>query len=757
MTDQLLRERERCEELVGRLNKVNKELSDANQRENEIRTTVGKKDKEIALVKHNIKELQRKVDQETDMRKRAEGERSDMRRRMEDEINKRTREQNNSHMVAEKISNLEREKREMAEKMKRELENVEKMKKINTELSVSKTASESTVSDLNDKLAALSEDRNLLERELAKQQSQLQLERNQRNEVSSHSQELDAKVSALMNELSAMKDSHQTLERDNTDLSARIAELEKIRANLDLELKNSQSRYKQMMASNSASTPTHATGDKKFVFEERLKRLESQLSEEKSARSKAESALSDKDRELSMLSVDYRKVLFKLDKSENELRTENEKLRNSVSSMDRLREEKSDLQSHLSEKASEITMLKTNEKRLARDLAEYRERAKSYEEELVKIRTARSVDELQRKELEDQLETEQHFRSLYKTQATELQDEVDESKEKFAEIEAEKKNLARQLQQALEMSEQAAVERRVLEEDLNDLEKEKMMLDFEIGNQAAKQKADVRNLEIQLAAAKDTESDLIQRIDLLTKDQEELTMKIRSQQDEIDELQKGGGSGEDESATKAELVKIQKLLETEKLLKQQAVNKLAEIMNRKDFLQSGKKKNTSSSQELRKKEKENRKLQQELKLEKEKFDQMVAKYVKEQQDLHATIYEESQWRNKLQMELDTKESELEQLQIKLAQINVDTASLSSGLGGDGCSSGDPPSMENMVMISGVEMAPSLEGWLQIPSKQNIRRHGWKKVFVTVSSKKIIFFNSEADRQNADATLILDLK
>ena len=59
-------------------------------------------------------------------------------------------------------------------------------------------------------------------------------------------------------------------------------------------------------------------------------------------------------------------------------------------------------------------------------------------------------------------------------------------------------------------------------------------------------------------------------------------------------------------------------------------------------------------QELRKKEKENRKLQQELKLEKDKFDQMVSKYVKEVQDLHASIYEESQWKNKLQMELDTK-------------------------------------------------------------------------------------------------------
>ena len=51
---------------------------------------------------------------------------------------------------------------------------------------------------------------------------------------------------------------------------------------------------------------------------------------------------------------------------------------------------------------------------------------------------------------------------------------------------------------------------------------------------------------------------------------------------------------------------------------------------------------------------------------------------------------------------------------------------------------------------------SLEGWLQTPLKQNIRRHGWKKLYIVVSSRKIIMFNSEQDRQNSDPTLILDL-
>ena len=56
--------------------------------------------------------------------------------------------------VSERISSLEKDKREISEKLKKEMENVEKLKKINTELSVSKSASESALSDLNDKNAA---------------------------------------------------------------------------------------------------------------------------------------------------------------------------------------------------------------------------------------------------------------------------------------------------------------------------------------------------------------------------------------------------------------------------------------------------------------------------------------------------------------------------------------------------------------------------------------------------------------------------
>ena len=61
------------------------------------------------------------------------------------------------------------------------------------------------------------------------------------------------------------------------------------------------------------------------------------------------------------------------------------KVRNLSAQLERVFEEKSLIQSDLSVKTSEITLLKTNEKRLIRDSTESRERAKSLEEELQKV------------------------------------------------------------------------------------------------------------------------------------------------------------------------------------------------------------------------------------------------------------------------------------------------------------------------------------------------------------------------------------
>ena len=68
LAEQLLRERDRAEELNNRLNKTVKDLSEAGQREAELRGEMGSKEKELALVRHQLKEVQRKSDQDAEVR-----------------------------------------------------------------------------------------------------------------------------------------------------------------------------------------------------------------------------------------------------------------------------------------------------------------------------------------------------------------------------------------------------------------------------------------------------------------------------------------------------------------------------------------------------------------------------------------------------------------------------------------------------------------------------------------------------------------
>lgn len=65
----------------------------------------------------------------------------------------------------------------------------------------------------------------------------------------------------------------------------------------------------------------------------------------------------------------------------------------------------------------------------------------------------------------------------------------------------------------------------------------------------------------------------------------------------------------------------------------QAVNKLAEIMNRKEVRGGGSRRGNDT--DVRRKEKENRKLQLELRSEKEKLNSTIIKYQREINDMQA--------------------------------------------------------------------------------------------------------------------------
>lgn len=130
------------------------------------------------------------------------------------------------------------------------------------------------------------------------------------------------------------------------------------------------------------------------------------------------------------------------------------------------------------------------------------------EEELHKIRSARAVEDLQRKELEDQLEAESYFSGLYKTQVRELQEEVDEGKSKIEELLIDRNETEAKLNGILMRNEQESMSKALIDQKMGELEKDKMMRELEVKEIMTKHRSELRNMEIQLSTMKDNESDL---------------------------------------------------------------------------------------------------------------------------------------------------------------------------------------------------------------------------------------------------------
>uniref|UniRef100_A0A452T6I4 Rho-associated protein kinase 2 n=2 Tax=Ursus TaxID=9639 RepID=A0A452T6I4_URSMA len=270
--------------------------------------------------------------------------------------------------------------------------------------------------------------------------------------------------------------------------------------------------------------------------------------------------------------------------------------------------------------------------------------------------------------------------------------------------ELRKDSLAAQLEITLTKADSEQLARSIAEEQYSDLEKEKIMKELEIKEMMARHKQELTEKDATIASLEETNRTLTSDVANLANEKEELNNKLK---DFI-------------------------------LNMPIAVNKLAEIMNRKEPVKRG------SDTDMRRKEKENRKLHMELKSEREKLTQQMIKYQKELNEMQAQIAEESQIRIELQMTLDSKDSDIEQLrsQLQALHIGLDSSSIGSGPGDAEPDDGFPESR--------------LEGWLSLPVRNNTKKFGWVKKYVIVSSKKILFYDSEQDKEQSNPYMVLDI-
>lgn len=161
------KERRQVESLEGKQRALVAQLEAVSARENELREQIGKSDKELAILRHNFKEAQRKLDQETETRKKADGLLVELKKKFDEEQTRRARDATSSHQSSERIVTLEKQVKDMQCVLERETETVTRLRKQTTEVTIAKQAAEQMAEELKNARAQLQAQRDSLQQEVA--------------------------------------------------------------------------------------------------------------------------------------------------------------------------------------------------------------------------------------------------------------------------------------------------------------------------------------------------------------------------------------------------------------------------------------------------------------------------------------------------------------------------------------------------------------------------------------------------------------
>ncbi|XP_012869008.1 PREDICTED: rho-associated protein kinase 2 [Dipodomys ordii] len=683
---------QKCKCINTRLEKTAKELEEEITLRKNVESALRQLEREKALLQHKNAEYQRKADHEADKKRNLENDVNSLKDQLED-LKKRNQ---NSQISTEKVNQLQKQLDETHALLRTESDTAARLRKTQAESSKQIQQLESNNRDLQDKNCLLETAKLKLEKEFINLQSALESERRDRTHGSEIINDLQGRISGLEEDLKNGKILLAKIELEKRQLQEKFTDLEK--GQIEMEKK---------------------------------------LLEERSLKQKVENLLLEAEKKCSILDCDLKQSQQKVNELLKQKDGLNEDVQNLTLKIEQETQKRCLTQNDLKMQTQQVNTLKMSEKQLKQENNHLMEMKMNLEKQNAELRKERQDADGQMKELQDQLEAEQYFSTLYKTQVRELKEESEEKtklckelQQKKQELQDERDSLAAQLEITLTKADSEQLARSIAEEQYSDLEKEKIMKELEIKEMMARHKQELTEKDATIASLEETNRTLTSDVANLANEKEELNNKLKDAQEQLSRLK------DEEISAAAIKAQFEKQLLTERTLKTQAVNKLAEIMNRKEPVKRG------SDTDVRRKEKENRKLHMELKSEREKLTQQMIKYQKELNEMQAQIAEESQIRIELQMTLDSKDSDIEQLRSQLQALHLDSSSTGSGPGDADADDGFPESR--------------LEGWLSLPVRNNTKKFGWVKKYVIVSSKKILFYDSEQDKEQSNPYMVLDI-
>lgn len=238
----LERERDGRRKLEDRHVAICAQLEELAQRDTRNKQIIGDTDKELALLRHDLKEIQRKAEIEAELKRKAEANFMEAKRRLDDEQTKRAKEMNNLQVYNEKINALEKQLLEVREKYKHEAEAAAKSRKQAAELSAAQAAA---VAASDGTVSSLRAQRDSLERERAQLSEELAAVKVARQRSEAALAEATSRLGAAHAELERSAARLSQAMADNQAISERLSAQEKECASLAHELRAAQHLYQQ--------------------------------------------------------------------------------------------------------------------------------------------------------------------------------------------------------------------------------------------------------------------------------------------------------------------------------------------------------------------------------------------------------------------------------------------------------------------------------------------------------------------------------
>ena len=175
------KEKRQVECLESRQKALTTQLEAMTRRETELREEIGRTDKELTLLRHNYKEAQRRMEHETELRRKAESLIVELKKKYDEEQTKRARDASNSQQTSERVTSLEKQIKEMQSKLERETETVTRLRKQTTEITVARQAAEQMANELQMERAKLQAQRDNLQQDVATLQVSISLSLSENN------------------------------------------------------------------------------------------------------------------------------------------------------------------------------------------------------------------------------------------------------------------------------------------------------------------------------------------------------------------------------------------------------------------------------------------------------------------------------------------------------------------------------------------------------------------------------------------------